>query len=57
MAPQSIAVNGMVEMFAHVPLATHRGTAPRLYFDDAFGAHGVVLVGRITAHLDTAGTN
>ncbi|PPH16141.1 hypothetical protein [Rathayibacter sp. AY1F8] len=56
-APESIAVDGVVEMFAHVPLATHRGTAPRLYFDDAFGAHGVVLVGRISGHLDTAGTN
>jgi hypothetical protein len=56
-APESISPNGVVEMFAHVPLATHRGTAPRLYFNDSFGAHGLVLIGRITGHLDTAGTN
>lgn len=56
-APADISADGSLEMFAHVPLATHRGTAPRLYFDDAYGKHGLVLIGRITGHLDTAGTN
>lgn len=56
-APVEISADGVVEMFAHVPLATHRGNAPRLYFRDAYSANGVELVGRITGHLDTAGTN
>ncbi|WP_230672579.1 hypothetical protein [Rathayibacter sp. Leaf248] len=56
-APVEISADGMIEMFAHVPLATHRGNAPRLYFRDTYSSNGLVLVGRITGHLDTAGTN
>lgn len=55
--PRQVDASESFMITAHVPLATHRGTSPRLYFYDAYSQAGVVCLGHIGGHLDSATTN
>jgi hypothetical protein len=55
--PTRISETGVLEMWAHIPLATRRANSPRLYFSDAYSTGSVVAVGYLGGHLDNASTN
>ncbi len=55
--PESVSGGGTIYMGAHFKLLTGVGTSPRMHFFDNTSGDGIVYIGYVGCHLQTANTN